>query len=70
MSGKKSTIIDKKDNNGTIDGTLVTWADLNRITRQNCIPLSYIMNVTDDVLGTVYAWFKDDKTEENYLLEI
>lgn len=66
----KTTVTDEINDNGTIEGMLVTWADLNRITSRKCMPLSYIKNIMDDDTNKVYAWFKDDGIDVNYLLEI
>lgn len=58
------------NDNRTIEGTLVTWADLNRIAYRKGMPLLYIKNIMDDNTGEVYGWFKDDEVDTNYLLKI
>lgn len=53
-----------------IEVTITTWENLHEITHKNCMPLSYIGNVFDQVERKLYAWLKDDKTSEVYLVEI
>lgn len=66
----KITVVCEISDNRIVDGMLTEWAELNKITRRKCMPLSYIKNIMDDDSGRVYAWFVDDDTNTNYLLEI
>lgn len=43
---------------------------LNRIARNNCMGLTYLMNVMDSETTDCYMWFKDDRTGTNYLVEL
>lgn len=55
-----------------IEGYEITWIEANKIAHGNCAGLTYLMNVTDinSTKNTVYAWFKDDATNINYLIRI
>ena len=70
---EKETIKIVEDIEGrVIDGKLIDFAELNKIARNNCKGLTYLMNIMDvnSNKNTVYAWFKDDETETSYLIEI
>lgn len=67
---KKITITNEINNNGILEGTIVEWVDLNRIAYRKGMPLLYIKNIMDDNTGEVYAWFKDNAINANYLLKI
>lgn len=56
----------------SINGKLVTLVDINKIARNNCKGLTYIMNVMDanSDNNTCYMWLKDDDTNISYLVEI
>ena len=59
----------------TIDGNIIEaeiidLVKLNRITRNSCQGLTYLMNVMDSETTNCYMWFKDDRTGTNYLVEL
>lgn len=56
----------------TIEGELITFIDLNKIARNTCKGLTYLMNIMDinSSKNTTYMWFKNDDTNTNYLVEI
>lgn len=52
------------------DGVYIDTVQLNRIARQGCKGLTYLMNVMDENSTDVYMWFVDDDTNTNYYVNI
>lgn len=57
-----------------ITGEVITLAELNKMARNNCHGLTYLMNVmdtnADKGADDAYMWFKDDRTDKSYLMVI
>lgn len=53
-----------------IEAKIIDFVKLNRIARNNCIGLTYLMNVMNSETTNCYMWFKNDRTDTNYLVEI
>lgn len=53
-----------------IKAEIIDLVELNRIARNNCQGLTYLMNVMDVETTDCYMWFKDDKTETSYLVKL
>lgn len=53
-----------------IKAKIIDFVKLNRIARNNCIGLTYLMNVMNSETTNCYMWFKNDRTDTNYLVEI
>ncbi len=64
------TIIIETIDGNIIEAEIIDLVKLNRIARNNCMGLTYLMNVMDSETTNCYMWFKDDRTETNYLVEI
>ena len=58
--------------NTILEGYEITTIELNKIARNKCKGLTYLMNVmsAEDGNNTVYMWFKDDDTDTSYFVEI
>ena len=53
-----------------IEAEVIDLVQLNRIARKCYQGLTYLMNVMDSETTNCYMWFRDDKTETNYFVEI
>lgn len=55
-----------------LEAELVNSMELNRIARYGGLGLTYLMNVIDinSPYNTEYMWFKDDRTDKSYLMDI
>lgn len=63
------TTIETTDGN-IIEAEIIDTVRLNRIARNNCQGLTYLMNVMDVETTNCYMWFKDDRTETSYFVEL
>lgn len=61
--------IETTDGN-VIEAEIIDTVKLNKIARNSCQGLTYLMNVMDSETTNCYMWFKDDRTGTNYLVEL
>lgn len=61
--------IETTDGN-VIEAEIIDLVRLNRIARNSCQGLTYLMNVMDSETTNCYMWFKDDRTETSYFVEL
>lgn len=65
----KKITIETTDGN-IIEAEIIDTVKLNRIARNSCQGLIYLMNVMDSGTTNCYMWFKDDRTGTNYFVEL
>lgn len=61
--------IETTDGN-VIEAEIIDLVRLNRIARNSCQGLTYLMNIMDSETTNCYMWFKDDRTETSYFVEL
>lgn len=61
--------IETTDGN-VIEAEIIDTVKLNKIARNTCQGLTYLMNVMDSETTNCYMWFKDDRTETSYFVEL
>lgn len=60
------------EENEFIEGNEISWIEANKIANRNCKGLIYLKNVMDinSKQNSIYAWLKDDDSQEYYLIRL